>query len=131
VAKQGLTNVAFLGRLPPAEVQEAIRQASCSIIPSRVPESFGLVAAESMASGTPVVATRIAGLAELVERSQGGVCVAPDDGAEAFAASLHQMMTDRDLWRRCSEQGRSFAEKELAIEGTTQQLLRIYEAVCP
>ncbi len=130
VEEYRLKNVAFLGHLRPAEVQVAIRQASCSIIPSRVPESFGLVAAESLASGTPVVVTRIAGLAELVERSQGGVCIAPNEGAEAFAASLQQMIADRDLWRHCSEQGRSFAERELAIEGTTQQLLRIYEAVC-
>lgn len=61
-------------------------------------EGFGLAIAEAMALGTPVVATRVGGLTELIEDGVSGVLVPPDDPV-ALADSLHHLLRD-DLRRR-------------------------------
>src|SRR5205814_3307816 len=63
------------------------------VLPSR-DEPFGTVLAEAMAVGTPVVATRVGGLAEVVEDGVTGALVAPDD-PEALAAAVREVLARR------------------------------------
>ena len=123
------SNVEFLGRLGRSQVTQLIQASDCIVVPSLVPESFGLVAAESLACGVPVVATKIGGLSELVDASQGGVLIAPDQGAEAFAQALQRLACSPDERRRLGQRGRRFAETKLDIKGTTRQLVEIYESL--
>ena len=58
-------------------------------------ESFGLVALEAMACGTPVVATRVGGL-QTVVTSESGVLVPPGD-AEALAHAIESLLDDMEL----------------------------------
>ena len=64
------------------------------VLPSR-DEPFGTVLAEAMAVGTPVVATRVGGLAEVVEDGVTGALVAPDD-PDALAAAVLRVLARRD-----------------------------------
>src|SRR5207248_10173028 len=64
------------------------------VLPSRR-EGFGLVLAEAMAAGTPVVATRVGGLPELVEDGVTGALVAPGDPA-ALAAGVLRALDQRE-----------------------------------
>ena len=68
------------------------RAASCCIVPSRS-ESFGLVALEAAACGTPVVASAVGGLTTLVEDAVTGYLVELDDEA-AFARRLAELCAD-------------------------------------
>jgi glycosyltransferase involved in cell wall biosynthesis len=65
------------------------------VLPSRR-EAFGTVLAEAMAAGTPVVATRVGGLPELVEDGVTGALVAPGDPA-ALAAGVLRVLEQREL----------------------------------
>ncbi len=85
-------NVQLLGRVSATEAHELLARATCTIVPSLVPESFGLVAAQSLAAGVPTVVSRRGGLTELVEKSRGGIVIDPVSGAAAFARAI------RDLW---------------------------------
>ena len=66
------------------------RAADAVLIPSRS-ESFGLVALESAASGTPVVASSVGGLSSLVEHSRTGFLV-PEPAPELYAALLNEIL---------------------------------------
>ena len=78
---RGLPNTRFAGQLSAREVRVEIARATAVIVPSVVPESFGLGAVEAFASGRPVVASRIGGPADLVDEGVGWT-VAPDSSAE-------------------------------------------------
>jgi glycosyltransferase involved in cell wall biosynthesis len=66
-------NVEILGELSFAEKIEVFARARCTLMPVQWPEPFGLVAIESLACGTPVVALRNGALAETVEEGVTGI----------------------------------------------------------
>ena len=71
-----------------------------TVVPSRY-ESFGLVAIESMACGTPVVASRAGGLAYTVEEGRNGLLV-PYGDAPALTAALDRALRDEQLREQMS-----------------------------
>ncbi len=73
-------DVEFLGELSRRECQQLFAQSYATVMPGAWPEPFGLVAIESLASGTPVVARRVGGLPEIVRDGVDGVL--GDDLAE-------------------------------------------------
>ncbi len=66
-ARGGHCALRFVGHVDGAELDRLRRGAAVAIVPSRSAETFGMVAAEAMAAGVPVVASRIGALPELVE----------------------------------------------------------------
>lgn len=66
-----------------------------ALVPSIWPEPFGLVAVEGLASGRPVIASRIGGLADIVVDGESGLLVPPDD-ADALGRAIRQLLGDRD-----------------------------------
>lgn len=87
--------VIFLGSRPQDELPALYSAASVVAVSSRY-ESFGLVAVEAMACGTPVVATRVGGMKFTVEEGVSGLLVPPGN-AEAMAEALCKVISDRDL----------------------------------
>jgi glycosyltransferase involved in cell wall biosynthesis len=81
-ARQG--DLRFTGHVDDAELEHLRKGAALAIVPSRSAETFGMAAAEAMAAGVPVVASRIGALPELVE--QDGL-VDPGD-ATALAEAI-------------------------------------------
>jgi glycosyltransferase involved in cell wall biosynthesis len=73
----------FAGRVGSDELADLRARAALAIVPSRSAETFGLAAAEAMAAGVPVVASRIGALPELVE-----TVVEPGDVTALAAAAL-------------------------------------------
>jgi glycosyltransferase involved in cell wall biosynthesis len=72
VAHNGLDQVTFLGELPHTSVIEAMRGARFLIMPSEWYETFGRTIMEAFACGTPVVASRLGAMQELVEDGVSG-----------------------------------------------------------
>jgi len=86
----------FLGRISDDELQALLGSSRLTVCPSRL-EGFGLAAAESIACGTPVVASRVAGLDTTVDDGGTGMLVAVD--ADALAAGIIRMLQDQALWK--------------------------------
>jgi glycosyltransferase involved in cell wall biosynthesis len=113
-------DVRFAGRVDDAELQRLRVGAALAIVPSRSAETFGLAAAEAMAVGVPVVASRIGALPELVD-SDG--LVEPGD-ATALAKAIGRRW--RDV--AAAERGRARVRELCAPEVVAEGLRRIYTA---
>ena len=84
----------FLKPRPPEELVSIYQAADVVAMPS-ANESFGLVALEAQATGTPVVATRIGGLQAAVAEGKSGLLVDGQD-PQAWADALGQLLSDDD-----------------------------------
>jgi glycosyltransferase involved in cell wall biosynthesis len=94
--------VEFVGEVPAAERDELMAGAFATLMLGAWPEPFGLVAVESMALGTPVVARRAGALPELIEHGVDGFLV--DDIDEAlFALQLVPELDRRRIQERALE----------------------------
>jgi len=113
----------FLGHV--ADVRGVLSAADVLAMPSRW-EGFGLAAVEAMAAGLPVVATRVAGLTEIVEDGRTGVLVAPDD-AEAFARAIEELSADTRLRETLGRAGRRRAVEQFDISATVSAHEALYE----
>jgi glycosyltransferase involved in cell wall biosynthesis len=91
--------------VPHAQVMAAWQHAGIGVIPSLWPDSCPLVAAEAMACGVPLVASRIGGLPSLVADGVTGLLVPPGDTA-ALASALRRLVTDTGMRTRMAEQAR-------------------------
>lgn len=76
-AAQAIPAIEWLGRRPMAEVHQLMGEASFLVFPSKWYETFGRVAVEAFAKGTPVVAAKIGAIAELVETEKTGLHFEP------------------------------------------------------
>lgn len=95
-----IAGIRYHGRLPDDRLRQLIGSAAMTIVPSRF-EGFGLIAAESIACGTPVVATDTAGLRTVVDRDLSGLLVSPM--ATSIADGMLRILHDRSLWQRLHE----------------------------
>ena len=120
--------VHFSGRLTQEEVRDALRTATVVAAPS-VPtrsgrrEGIPVALMEAMASGVPVVASRISGIPELVEDGESGLLVEPRD-AEGLANALERLLGDEGLRRRLGAAGRIKVQQEFDLRKSAAFLVQ-------
>jgi D-inositol-3-phosphate glycosyltransferase len=100
--------VTFLGAKDQDTLQYYYSAAETMIVPSHY-ESFGMVALEAMACGTPVIASEVGGLAFVVRDGVTGFHV-PDRNPEALAAKIELLLTDEVLHMRLGRRAECWAE---------------------
>jgi D-inositol-3-phosphate glycosyltransferase len=98
------------------------------VMPSHY-ESFGMVALEAMACGTPVVASKVGGLAYSVRDGQTGFLV-PERDAGALAARIRQLLKDHDLREQLGRQAAQWAQR-YGWPAIADQTIDLYEQVQP
>lgn len=97
--------VRFCGPQRGASLADAYRRASVVVLPSKsAAESFGMVLLEAMASGRPVIGSRIGGIPELIEDGSSGLLVPPGD-PQALASAIVRVLRDRRLAQGLAEAG--------------------------
>jgi D-inositol-3-phosphate glycosyltransferase len=100
-ARLGLTSsVRFIRAQPQPVLAQYYAAADVFVMPSHY-ESFGMVVLEAMACGTPVVASRVGGLASTVEHGHTGFLV-PVGDVPAFAQAIVQLLAQPAVWQACS-----------------------------
>jgi glycosyltransferase involved in cell wall biosynthesis len=114
-----------LGFVPHDELVRLYERAAVVACPSRR-EGFGVVCAEAMAYGRPVVAGDVGGLRDLVRHEETGLLVPPGD-VEALRAALQRLLADPDLRRRFGESGRARIAEHFTWQRFGDEMLRAYE----
>lgn len=113
-------DVRFTGHVADAELDRLRAGASIALVPSRSAETFGMAAAEAMACGLPVAASRIGALPELVDE-QG---LAPPGDAGGLAEAVARVTADPAVARRSSERVRAVCAPDVVARG----LMSVYAA---
>jgi glycosyltransferase involved in cell wall biosynthesis len=114
-----------LGFVPHDELVGLYERAAVIACPSHR-EGYGVVCAEAMAHGRPVVASAVGGLLDLVVDGETGLLVRPGD-VGALRAALEQLLADDDLRRALGEAGRARAVERLSWDAATDATLEAYE----
>jgi glycosyltransferase involved in cell wall biosynthesis len=90
-----LPNIRFLGKIGQEQLAEHYAGATAIVVPSIVPETFGLTLVEASACGTPaIVAKGSGGAAEIIRTTGGGLLY---EGDEELAAAIRRLVEDRVL----------------------------------
>jgi len=100
-------------------------QATDIFLLASVGEAFGLVLAEAMACGVPVVGSRSGSLSEVVEEGSTGLLVPPRD-ADALAAAIRRLLEDRDAAGRMAAEARARARERFSLERMVERTLELY-----
>lgn len=112
----------FRDPVPAAILADWYRAADLVVVPSRS-ESFGFVAAEAVATGTPVLASRVGGLAHIVRPGVSGVLVA-DRSPRTWADAIAALLADPGLRAQLSV-GASAMRDELSWETAEAGMLEV------
>ncbi len=118
--------VTFLGRRSQETLPYYYSAADVVIMPSHY-ESFGMVALEAMACGTPVIATQVGGLAFLVQDGETGYHI-PVGDVEALSDRLINLLEDDALHARMSKKAAEFAQ-DYAWGKIADQMAELYQQV--
>ncbi|MFG2357279.1 glycogen synthase [Streptomyces sp. NPDC048521] len=115
--------------LPRPEVIQLLTRATVFVCPS-VYEPLGIVNLEAMACGTPVVASRVGGIPEVVDDGRTGLLVDVDDDFEAgLARALDTVLGDPDAARRMGQAGRERAVGEFGWDAVARRTAGLYEEI--
>jgi alpha-maltose-1-phosphate synthase len=110
--------------VPVDEVIQLYSHAAVFACPS-VYEPFGLINLEAMACGTPVVASAVGGILEVVDDGRTGLLVPPGDPDE-LAAALRRVLDDRQLAVRFGAAGRRRVEERFSWASVAERTARVY-----
>jgi len=114
--------IKFRGWLPFDEVRAAMKQATILVHPSSgLGDAVPTVIKESMALGTPVVASNVAGISELLGGGRCGMLVPPKD-VKALAGAIETLLTNDVLRQEYAGEARDHAEKKFDLWRNGQRL---------
>jgi glycosyltransferase involved in cell wall biosynthesis len=116
-----------LGMLPHDELVREYGRAAVVACPSHR-EGFGVVCAEAMAHGRPVVASAVGGLLDLVVDGETGVLVPPGD-VPALRAALERLLGDEELRAGMGAAARERIRERFSWERVTDATIELYDEV--
>jgi glycosyltransferase involved in cell wall biosynthesis len=121
--------IRFTGQVSDQELPMYYQAADVTVLPSiTMGEAFGLVLVESMACGTPVIASNLPGVREVVTAGQTGLLTTPGNPDE-LGLALNQILANSDLQRRMGQAGRERVLHDLNWQEIGHRLESIYQSL--
>lgn len=116
--------VKFLGWIDGADKVDALRQADALVLPSYV-EGMPMSALEAMAAGTPVVATCVGALPELIADGVNGLLVQPGD-VPGLTCAIDRLLSSAAVRHRLSKRARDRVTQYYSLERVVPQIEALY-----
>ncbi|HDO19270.1 MAG TPA: glycosyltransferase family 1 protein, partial [Thermoplasmatales archaeon] len=120
-------NVEFLGFLPGELLNPLFSSADIFVLPSSFGESFGIVILEAMASGTPVIGTRVGGVEEILGEGNG-ILVPPSDPS-ALADAMVSLINDVDLQKKIVKRALQKVKEKYDWRLVARKVVDVYKDV--
>jgi len=125
VEKEGLNGaIEFLGWIASDSLRKLHSSASVLAVPSYF-ENLPTVVVEAQALGTPVVASNVGGIPDLIRDGETGLLAEPGD-AEELARQICYMLDNPDHAQQMARQAREFVERECSMDVHVDRLLELY-----
>jgi len=118
-------SVSFLGRLSEEDTLEAIAQSDLLVLPSFM-EGLPIVLMEAMALGVPAVASRVAGIPELIVDGETGLLFAPSKWDD-LEAQIERLLSDSQLYDACAARAREKVMAEFDVHNSAMVLARLFQ----
>jgi len=119
--------IQFTGFASDQEVINLMTSADVLVVPS-VYEPFGIVALEGMATGVPVVASKVGGLAEVIEHDRTGLFVYPKNPA-SIAWGIDRVLSDPDHAKWLTENAKEKLHNAYSWEAVAMKTVEVYRKV--
>ncbi|MBW2467310.1 MAG: glycosyltransferase family 4 protein, partial [Deltaproteobacteria bacterium] len=116
-----------LGSVKYSDMPAVYMQADILVFPT-LREGFGLVAAEAMACGLPVVASNCSSLPELIEESKGGYLCELNNAGE-FAARINQLADSAQMRKEMGQYNRNRIEEKFTLQKMTESYRKLFEEI--
>jgi glycosyltransferase involved in cell wall biosynthesis len=123
-----LRNVSYLGQIENNQIFEVLKKAKFLIFPTLVFETFGRVIVEAFACSTPVIASRIGAVKELVKNGKTGILFNPED-SENLTSKMKWMWDHPLECRQMGDEARQEYINRFTPEFNYQALISIYNSV--
>lgn len=124
-----LRHIRFTGALSESETLAQIAQSDILVLPSLM-EGLPVVLIEAMALGRPVVASRVAGIPELIDEGQSGFMFTPSDWQD-LATALSELLVNSVEWQRMGQMGCQRVEEEFRSDISAARMARLFASVEP
>lgn len=128
-ASQHQPKIEWLGRRPMSEVHQLMGESKFLVFPSKWYETFGRVAVEAFAKGTPVIASQIGAIAETVQHKRTGLHFCPGN-SEDLAAKVYWALTHQRELTQMGREARLEFETKYTASQNYRRLMEIYNSVC-
>ena len=115
----------WLGNVPDPK---SLLQASDIFVLASIGEAFGLVLAEAMACGVPIVGSRSGSLPEVVDEGRTGLLAAPLD-SNSFAESIERLAKDPNLRRKMGSKALEHVRERFTVRKAVEETIRIYDSL--
>jgi glycosyltransferase involved in cell wall biosynthesis len=115
----------YLGTVEKKVLVRQYQEASVLVLPSLY-EPFAVVILEALACGTPVIATMVGGIPEIIRNYETGILV-PSNNPLRLAEAIDYLMENKDIRDHMGNAGRKFVVETYAMEILVKRLLAIYE----
>ena len=113
------------GRYQPKDLPDILSRIDVIVIPSLWHETFSIVAREALLSGTPVIASEIGALPEVIDSGQNGVLVPPGD-ADALYDALQRLSSDPGFLTHLQDGAIRSAKTIKSMEAHVHEIEQLY-----
>jgi glycosyltransferase involved in cell wall biosynthesis len=123
---RGKHKVEYLGAKSQKDIVKWYQRASIFVLPPTTYEALGIVNLEALACETPVVATDVGGIHEVVHNGENGILVEPNNTVK-LANAIQYLLDNEDVRKKFGEEGRKLVVNSFSTKATVQKLIKIYE----